>query len=86
MPAVPLIAGWITRPVIDNATPDQLAAYKADYNRGWKTSAQAADGALSRADTRGEPHAWYDGYDDMATGRAKWHLLHCPDHAACGQG
>ena len=86
MTATPAIAGWVTRPVIANATPAELAAYKADYNRGWAASGRASDGALSRADARGEPHAWYDGYADLAAGRAKWHLLRCPDHDACGEG
>lgn len=40
-------------------------------------------GALDRADQRGEPEAWYDGYLDAAAGREKWHLRDCdgcPDH------
>lgn len=57
--------------------------YRAAYNRGWKTSERASDGALDRADSRGEPDAWYDGYLDSATGREKWHIPNCPDHGNC---
>lgn len=55
--------------------------YKIDYQRGWTASCRAANSTLDRADSRGEPRAWYDGYLDRAAGRPKWHTLHCPDDA-----
>jgi len=64
--------------------------YRGHYNRGWETSQKASlkgiDGALERADNRGEPEAWYDGYTDYAVGRKKWHSLTCPssEHEAPG--
>lgn len=53
--------------------------YRAAYRRGWDTGQRGADGALDRADRRGEPHAWYDGYMDAATGRERWHMITCTD-------
>jgi len=50
---------------------------KDDYRRGWAASARASDGALDRADSRGEPDAWYDGYLDNAVGRPMYHTLAC---------
>ena len=67
------VCDGITRPVSASATPAQLAAYTAAYERGW-------DGARGGARTQ----AWYDGRLDRAAGRARWHLLHCPDHGTCG--
>jgi hypothetical protein len=54
--------------------------YRKAYLRGWRASARVADGALDRADRRGEPDAWYDGYHDEAAGREKWHLARCINH------
>jgi len=54
---------------MDKAT---LKQYKKDYNRGWNTSARMTDGALDRADSRGEVTAWFSGYYDHACGRDKW--------------
>jgi hypothetical protein len=59
--------------------------YRKAYERGWQTNERGADGALDRADFRKEPEAWFDGYYDAGAGRDKWHLLHCPDHDACGE-
>ena len=55
-------------------------AYKRAYQRGWRTSQTTTGGALDRADARGESAAWYDGYNDYAAGRRKWHMLYCPRH------
>jgi hypothetical protein len=48
--------------------------YRKAYNRGWRST-----GNLDTADARREPAAWYDGYHDLASGRAKWHSLHCDE-------
>ena len=45
--------------------------YRKHYGRGWATSSRATEGALDRADMKGEPEAWYDGYSDHAVGRPK---------------
>lgn len=59
------------------------------YNRGWQAGHRAADMALDRADDRGEPEPWYDGYLDAAAGRDKWHSRYCENHhngeGGCGQ-
>ena len=52
--------------------------YRGHYSRGWKASQRGADGTLERADGRGEPNAWYDGYMDHSVGRGKFHALTCP--------
>jgi hypothetical protein len=52
--------------------------YKGHYNRGWKASQGGGDGVtspLERADMRGEPGPWYDGYMDYAADRPKWSHL-----------
>lgn len=49
-------------------------AYKKAYLRGWKSSSRF-EGGLERADARGEPDAWYDGYMDNAAGRPRWTLM-----------
>lgn len=60
-------------------------AYNGHYNRGWKAS-QGYDhmkaSPLERADSRGEPEAWYHGYNDAADDRPKFHSRDCPakDH------
>jgi hypothetical protein len=63
--------------------------YAADYNRGWRAGQGAGSGYLDRADDRGEPDAWYDGYLDAAAGRTKWHLRYCTNHhngsGGCGE-
>lgn len=45
-------------------------AYKKDYERGWKAGAGRND--LTRADKRGEPPAYYDGFSDRSIGVPKW--------------
>ncbi len=55
---------------------------RKDYARGWLSSSRTLEGTLERADMRGEPAAWYDGYMDEAVGRPKWHTLTC-DGVAC---
>ena len=53
-----------------------LYGREASYRRGWLASvrygASTGNGPspLERADSRGEPDAWYDGYHDHAAGRA----------------
>jgi hypothetical protein len=59
---------------------DATNQYKADYNRGWRTSRNAGEHSLENADARNEPNSWYDGYLDYAAGRPKWTLMH--DRAA----
>lgn len=76
----------IPRPVIDNATPEQLAQYRRDYRRGWRYASTSPDPTLDRLDAKRAPEAEYDGYLDAGAGRLMWHLLHCPDHDHCGQG
>jgi hypothetical protein len=48
-----------------------VSEYKGHYNRGWNTSKRMSDDGLGRADDRGEPDAWYDGYMDHAVDRPK---------------
>ncbi|WP_152346610.1 hypothetical protein [Brevibacterium sp. CFH 10365] len=50
-----------------------------DYRRGWDAERRGSETALERADARGEPTAWYDGYMDSATGRPKYFLANHPD-------
>lgn len=45
--------------------------YAKHYNRGWAAGNRGGD-VLDKADSRGEPEAWYDGYHDAAGGRPKW--------------
>jgi hypothetical protein len=60
--------------------------YRQQYTRGWRASQRGARGTLDRADERGEPPAWYDGYLDYASGREKWHLPLCREHRIpCGE-
>jgi hypothetical protein len=54
--------------------------YRVGYQRGWNAAKRGSESALERADLRGEPSAWYDGYLDYAAGREQWHLLHCTSH------
>jgi hypothetical protein len=57
------------------------AEYTRHYNRGWRASQGGGGGVsspLERADSRGEPKAWYDGYLDDAVGREKFHSRDCP--------
>ena len=65
--------------------PQANADYRKAYNRGW-ASGQRGIGGLDRADDRGEPEAWYDGYLDAAAGREKWHLLNCSQHDNSANG
>jgi hypothetical protein len=63
--------------------------YRGHYQRGWRAShgyGTSEISPLERADLRGEPGAWYDGYTDYAVGRPKWHSLTCPsgEHEAEG--
>lgn len=63
------------------------------YRRGWDTGLRECrlqrpelidrDGKtpLERADWRGEPNEWYDGYSDQAQGNPKYHYRDCP---VCG--
>jgi hypothetical protein len=66
---------------MNNGTPE----YRRSYGAGWRYS-QTANANLDYADATGRSanQAWMDGYMDGAAGREKWHLLHCPDHDACG--
>jgi len=61
------------------------AENRAAYVRGWAASVRHAEGALERADDRGEIGAWYDGYLDYAADRPKWHTLRClsDNHDTC---
>lgn len=62
-------------------TPDLYpgSAYRRDYDRGWRSGRRGS--GLESADMRGEPVAWYDGYQDAAAGRPKWHIATCtPAH------
>lgn len=69
--------------------------YRAAYERGWRASRRYLQSTsyqvftpLERADERGEPTAWYDGYADESAGREKWHLLTCQgcyEHPAAGK-
>jgi hypothetical protein len=54
--------------------------YKASYNRGWRADRGPGNNdlqALDEADARGEPNSWYEGYEDSAAHRKKWHSLEC---------
>lgn len=66
----------VPRPVIANATPAELARYKADYERGWRYSGRQT-ASLDHLDNTGARDAVYDGYLDYAASRDKWHLMHC---------
>jgi hypothetical protein len=53
---------------------------RKSYDRGWRASQrygrreyEGMASPMENADIRGEPDAWYDGYLDHATDRAKWH-------------
>lgn len=48
-----------------------VSEYKKHYTRGWSTSKRASMDSLEKADSRGEPTAWYDGYMDYAVGRPR---------------
>lgn len=56
---------------------DQEREYRKQYNRGWLASQRPNHStALERADDRGEPTAWYDGYEDYAIDENnKWRSL-----------
>jgi hypothetical protein len=73
----------IPRPVIASATPAELRRYKEDYERGWNYATHSADPSLDHLDAGHARDAEYDGYHDASASRAKWHLLHCPDHDTC---
>ena len=63
-------------------TPEARKAYRA----GWQASIRAGEGVegvLDRADGRGVPNAWYDGYMDYACDRMKYHNLTCPQVGEC---
>lgn len=51
--------------------------YRNHYSRGYSAARGRSDTALDRADSRGEPSAWYDGYADRANGQSKWHRRDC---------
>lgn len=55
--------------------PEPTPEQKKHYNRGWASSKRG--GGLERADARGEPEHWYDGYTDYAIGLEKGHSLRC---------
>jgi hypothetical protein len=64
----------MTEGIGGSASPEE---YRAAYLRGWRASDRyvvSRDGRtpVERADDRGEPHAWYDGFDDQLAGRSKW--------------
>ncbi len=84
MTTTPELREPVPRPAGTTATPDELARYKADYERGWRYSSTSPDPSLDHLDRKGARDAEYDGYLDAAASRDKWHLLRCPDHDACG--
>jgi hypothetical protein len=60
-------------------TPENRGHYRRGWNSSERTFLSGSDSSpLERADSKGEPPAWYDGYMDSATGRPKWHSLTCP--------
>jgi hypothetical protein len=57
---------------------------RGHYQRGWNAGQRAVNGVydygpspLEKADTRGEPKQWYDGYHDYTADRPKYHALEC---------
>ena len=62
--------------LLDSAGIDRKQ-YKADYRRGWRSSA-GANGSLDKHNF--ESAAWYDGYFDYAAGREKWHSMICTNY------
>lgn len=76
----------------ESAQGEQEKAERHHYRRGWASSARAAESdsyssPLERADFKGEPRAWYEGYHDHAGDRPKYHALTCPkggDHDGTG--
>ncbi len=72
----------IIEKIISKWWDGERSAYRKHYNRGWRSSA-GPGATLDRADGRGEPDAWYDGYFDLAAGRAKYHRWTCD--GTCGQ-
>ena len=50
--------------------------YKRWYNKGWRYSA-SPNANLDCAAAQTAPNAWYDGYQDYAASREKWHLAFC---------
>lgn len=74
--------------------PVDIIGYKAAYNRGWRHSSTVSASldnnpypwtprVIANATSNALNDAWEDGYLDYATGREKWHLMHCKDHEAC---
>lgn len=60
-------------------TPENRGHYRRGWNSSERSFLSGSDASpLERADSKGEPPAWYDGYMDSATGRPKWHSLTCP--------
>ncbi|WP_431935818.1 hypothetical protein [Micromonospora sp. RP3T] len=56
--------------------PDGAPALRVkDYQRGWDASRLYGPDALDDADERGEPDAFYDGFEDHGNGRPKWTSL-----------
>lgn len=59
------------------------------YRRGWRSSYEYGgesiyDTPRDRADSRGEPEEWYDGYSDQEYGMPKYHTRDCPACARPG--
>lgn len=48
-------------------------AYRDWYQKGWSYAIRPS-ATLEHGDRNGYPDAWYDGYQDRAAGREKWHL------------
>ena len=63
-------------------TPENRRHYSRGYAASGRRPTQielnGGPSQLERADDRGEPSAWYDGYMDYATDRPKFHSLECP--------
>lgn len=81
-------SSWTQRSLIareiDNhlMTPGVARGWYIDqYNRGWR-HARTNTGATSAHTSA----AYNDGYLDAKHCRAKWHMVHCADHTACGTG
>ena len=64
-------------------TPEHRAKYDQGYNASeHQYTGNEAPGysPLEKADLRGEPDSWYQGYMDHATDRPYGHAIECPAH------
>lgn len=72
-----------TRPASATTSINGRPYDTASYRRGWQASARdtgatAWETPMDRADARGEPDEWYDGYSDHSQDNPRYHYRDCP--------